>query len=122
MRFIRTIFVLSLFLTSFYLTAAAQEVPVLNKIMAKTAKLYNDMPIERVYLHFDKPYYALGDTIWFKAYLTMDNHQPSPISKIIYVDVLTAKDSLVQSLKIPVKNSVAWADVELSQFVFKKGN
>jgi hypothetical protein len=122
MRFIKTISVLSLFLVFFYLTAAAQDVPVLNKIMTKTAKLYNDMPIERVYLHFDKPYYALGDTIWFKAYLTMDEHQPSPISKIIYIDVLTAKDSLVQSLKIPVKNSVSWADIALSQFTFKKGN
>ncbi|WP_245845832.1 carboxypeptidase-like regulatory domain-containing protein [Mucilaginibacter xinganensis] len=90
--------------------------------MTKTAKLYEAMPIERVYLHFDKPYYALGDTIWFKAYLTMDNHQPSAISKIIYVDVLTAKDSLVQSLKLPVKNGVGWGDVSLSQFAYKKGN
>jgi len=122
MRFIKTTSILSLFLTFFYLTAAAQDVPVLNKIMTKTAKLYNDMPIERVYLHFDKPYYALGDTIWFKAYLTMDEHQPSPISKIIYVDILTAKDSLVESLKIPVKNSVSWADIALSQFTYKKGN
>jgi hypothetical protein len=122
MRFIKTISILSLFLAFFYLTAAAQDVPVLNKIMAKTAKLYNDMPIERVYLHFDKPYYALGDTIWFKAYLTMDQHLPSPISKIIYVDILTAKDSLVESLKIPVKNSVSWADIALSQFTYKKGN
>ena len=47
-------------------------------------------PIEKVYLHFDKPYYAVGDTIWFKAYLTIDRHQPSPLSKIIYVDVLGA--------------------------------
>jgi hypothetical protein len=122
MRFIKTISVLPLFLVFFYLNADAQDVPVLNKIMAKTAKIYTDMPIERVYLHFDKPYYALGDTIWFKAYLTMDNHQPSPISKIIYVDILTAKDSLVQSLKIPLKNSVSWANIALSQFIFKKGN
>lgn len=94
----------------------------MNKIMNKTAKLYENTPIERVYLHFDKPYYALGDTIWFKAYLTMDQHQPSPISKIIYVDLLTAKDSLVESLKIPVKNSVAWADIPISQYTYKKGN
>lgn len=114
--------VLTLFLVLFYLTAAAQDGTVLNKIMAKTAKLYQDMPVERVYLHFDKPYYALGDTIWFKAYLTMDMHQPSGISRIIYVDLLTSKDSLVQSLKIPVKNSVSWADIPISQFSFKKGN
>jgi hypothetical protein len=120
MRFFRNL--LLLLLTSACLTAAAQDSPVLNKVMTKTAKLYADMPIERVYLHFDKPYYAIGDTIWFKAYLTMDQHQPSGISKVIYVDLLTAKDSLVTSLKLPVKNSVAWGDIPLSQFAFKKGN
>ena len=111
MRFFRNSLSLLLLLTSACLTAAAQDSPVLNKVMTKTAKLYADMPVERVYLHFDKPYYAIGDTIWFKAYLTMDQHQPSGISKVIYVDLLTAKDSLVTSLKIPVKNSVAWADI-----------
>src|SRR3954470_12961145 len=120
MRFFRNL--LLLLLTSACLTAAAQDSQVLNKVMTKTAKLYADMPVERVYLHFDKPYYALGDTIWFKAYLTLDQHQPSQISKIIYVDLLTAKDSLVESLKIPVKNSVAWADIPISQYTYKKGN
>src|ERR1700750_2398028 len=105
MRFIKITFTLFLFSTLFCLRAAAQDQSVLTKIMKKTAKLYNDMPIEHVYLQLDKPYYALGDTIWFKAYLTVDQHQPSQLSKVIYVDVLTAKDSLVQSLKLQVKNS-----------------
>lgn len=121
MRFTKNFSALLFSTLLFCLTAAAQDSP-LNKIMAKTAKIYTDMPVERVYLHFDKPYYAISDTIWFKAYLTMDNHQPSGISKIIYVDVLTAKDSLVEALKLPVKNGVAWADLPLSQFTYKKGN
>ncbi|HEY0245551.1 MAG TPA: hypothetical protein VGC01_08320 [Mucilaginibacter sp.] len=25
--------------------------------------------IEKIYLHTDKPFYAVGDTLWFKAYL-----------------------------------------------------
>ena len=122
MRSIKNLFLLILFLPLFYSSATAQDGSVLNKIMNKTAKIYQDNPIERVYLHFDKPYYALGDTIWFKAYLTMDMHIPSGISRIIYVDLLTAKDSLMQSLKIPVKNSVSWADIPISQYTFKKGN
>ncbi|MDB5132237.1 MAG: hypothetical protein JWR02_1986 [Mucilaginibacter sp.] len=90
--------------------------------MAKTAKLYNDYPTEKVYLHFDKPYYAVGDTIWFKAYLTIDRHQPSPLSKIINVDILGPRDSLIQSLRLQVKNSVAWSSIPLSPFNYKKGN
>ncbi len=90
--------------------------------MAKTAKVYSEHPIERVYLHFDKPYYAVGDTIWFKAYLTVDRHLPSALSKIIYVDMLSPRDSLVQTLKIQVKNSVAWGSIPISQYSYKKGN
>ncbi len=101
---------------------AQDDIAVLNQIMAKTARVHGEHPIEKVYLHFDKPYYAVGDTIWFKAYLTIDRHLPSGLSKIIYVDMLGPRDSLVQALKIQVKNSVAWGSIPLSQNSFKKGN
>ena len=123
MKFLKIFFTFSLFAIIFYLPAAAQNVDaVLNQIMSKTAKIYRDIPIEKVYLHFDKPYYAVGDTIWFKAYLTFNLHQPSPVSKIIYVDILSPRDSLVQSVKLQVKNSGAWGDFAVSPYSFKKGN
>lgn len=122
MKILKIAFTL-LIVSIFYLPAAAQnDVSVLNRIMDKTAKLYNAYPIEKVYLHFDKPYYAVGDTIWFKAYLTIDHHQPSLLSKIIYVDIFAPHDSLVQSLKLQVKNGVAWSSVALSSNNYKKGN
>jgi len=123
MKFLKTIFTFSLSAIIFYLPASAQnDMSVLNQIMTKTAKIYNDFPIEKVYLHFDKPYYAVGDTIWFKAYLTIYNHQPSPLSRVIYVDVLGPRDTLMQSLKLQVKNSVAWGFIPVSQYGYKKGN
>jgi hypothetical protein len=123
MKFTKILFAQLLFVIAFYLPAFAQnDISVLNQIMAKTAKVYNDDPIEKVYLHFDKPYYAVGDTIWFKAYLTIDYHHPSPLSKIIYVDILGPRDSLIQSLKLQVKNSVAWGNFPISQYSYKKGN
>ncbi|HZY38594.1 MAG TPA: carboxypeptidase-like regulatory domain-containing protein [Mucilaginibacter sp.] len=90
--------------------------------MTKSAKAYNDVPVEKVYLHFDKPYYAVGDTIWFKAYLTYNIHEPSPISKIVYVDMIAPHDSLAQAAKLQVKNGVAWGSFILSQYSYKKGN
>ncbi len=122
MRFFKiTLTLLAIFIC--YLPASAQnDVSVLNRIMAKTAKQYNDYPAEKVYLHFDKPYYAVGDTIWFKAYLTIDRHVPSPLSKIVYVDILGPRDSLIETLRLPVKNSVAWSSIALSPNNYKKGN
>jgi len=123
MGFLKVLVIPLLFVLTFAAPASAQnDNTVLNDIMLKTSQVYRSYPIEKVYLHFDKPYYAVGDTIWFKAYLTVDHHQPSPLSKIIYVDVLGPRDSLVQSLKLQVKNSVAWNSIILSQYIYKKGN
>jgi hypothetical protein len=123
MKLIKVLFAQLLFVIAFYLPGFAQnDLSVLNKIMTKTAKVYNDIPIEKVYLHFDKPYYAVGDTIWLKAYLTIDYHKPSPLSKIVYVNILGPRDSLVQSLKLQIKNGVAWGNITLSPYSYKKGN
>jgi hypothetical protein len=101
--------------------AQADSIP-LTTILDKTAKLAAARPIEKVYLHFDKPYYSVGDTIWFKAYLTADLHQPSALSRIVYVDLLSSRDTLVASLKLPVFNGVAWGNIILPQLTFKQGN
>ena len=94
----------------------------LAKILSKTKKLSDEQPVEKVYLHFDKPYYAVADTMWFKAYVTIEQNIPTPLSKIVYVDVYTATDSLVQTLKLPLKNSVAYGHIPLNMQNYKQGN
>ncbi len=94
----------------------------LSTIISKTESFSTEHPFEKVYLHFDKPYYAAGDTIWFKAYLTAGPlHVPSGLSHIIYVDLI-AKDSIVRSLKLPTINGVAFGDITLSTKDFREGN
>src|SRR5690606_33185629 len=122
MKFPR-LFITLFLLTVFKLTAFSQQdsIPV-TELVEKVTKQVTDAPLEKVYLHFDKPYYAVGDTMWFKAYLTSVQNVPSPLSKIIYVDVLTSKDSLVNTIKIPVVNSVANGNLPISPFQYKQGN
>ena len=50
---------------------AQQDSIVLDNIINKN-KNSDQRPVEKVYIHFDKPYYTVADTIWFKAYVTMD--------------------------------------------------
>jgi len=124
MKYIKLSVVFVFFLlTIFQLAAFSQQdsIPVVT-IVEKNTKQNTDSPLEKVYLHFDKPYYAVGDTIWFKTYLTTLQNVPSPLSKIVYVDVLTSKDSIVESIKIPVINSIAHGSIPLSPFSFKQGN
>jgi len=122
MKFLKIFFTLFAAIIFCSRAFAQNDIAVLNQIMAKTARVYSEHPIEKVYLHFDKPYYAVGDTIWFKAYLTINRHLPSLLSKVIYVDMISPHDSLVQSLKLQVKNGVAWGNMPLLQTSYKKGN
>lgn len=122
MNFRKLSFIL-FFLVSISLSAFSQSDTIgIRTIVARTAKLANTHPFEKVYLHFDKPYYAIGDTIWFKAYLTLELRQPSALSKIIYVDVISNKDSVVQTLKLQVAGSVAFGNVMLYPPLYKQGN
>jgi len=70
---------------------------------------------EKVYLHLDKPYYAIGDDIWLKAYIVNSKTQaPSNISKILYVELINEKDSLKKLVKLPVMGGVTWGDFKLT--------
>jgi hypothetical protein len=111
-----------LFIT-FSLSAFAQEDSIpLRTLITKTTEYTQSFPAEKVYLHFDKPYYAVGDTIWFKAYVTLEQNQLSAISKIVYVDMINNRDSVVQSLKLPVVNGTAGGSIVLPQLTFVEGN
>lgn len=105
-----------------FTASAQQDSIIISNIINKTKKLSDEQPLEKVYLHFDKPYYAVADTMWFKAYVTIEQNIPSPLSKIVYVEVLNAKDSLVQTVKLPLTNSVGYGNIPLNMGLYKQGN
>src|SRR5690606_38543012 len=45
-----------------------------------------------------------------------------PLSKIIYVEMISEADSLVQSLKLPLVNGTAPGSIPLPELVYKQGN
>lgn len=77
---------------------------------------------EKVYLHFDKPYYATGDTIFFKAYVTMGERLDlSQLSGILHVDLIGADSKISQGIKLQTVNGLGWGDFALSD-TLPKGN
>ncbi|MDN3587398.1 TonB-dependent receptor [Pedobacter aquatilis] len=86
-----------------------------NAILKKLVDYNTKYPHEKVYLHLDKPYYAVGDDIWFKAYATNSNTKGlSSLSKIIYVELIDEKDSLKRQLKLPLMNGVSWGNIKIA--------
>lgn len=119
------LFALTVLFATVYLSASAQTKPDtvnLTTIIEKTIKRGNDYPVEKVYLHLDKPYYSVGDTIWFKAYVTIDKHTLTGLSRIVYVDVISSHDSLVTTAKLHLINGIAWGSIALPQSMFKQGS
>ncbi|MBC7760076.1 MAG: hypothetical protein H7069_14545 [Phormidesmis sp. FL-bin-119] len=87
----------------------------MHKLVATLKKWIEINPQEKVYLHIDKPYYVLGDTILFKAYVTTGSrHQLSALSGALYVDLIKEKDSFVESLKLPLS-----AGMSMGSFIVK---
>lgn len=99
-----------------------QEDETLKKIISQIEKYRTEYPQEKVHLHMDKPYYAIGDNIWFKAYVVnAEENELSALSKILYVELINDKDSVKQSLKLPVTLGLTWGDFTLTDSL-KEGN
>ncbi|MFC6996460.1 MG2 domain-containing protein [Rufibacter roseus] len=91
-----------------------QGVPVLEKIIGKLKFLEQNYPQEKVYLQTDKPYYAAGEDIWFKAYLVDGAmHTPSQLSQVLYVELINPQDSITSRIAIPVQNGLGHGDFAL---------
>ena len=62
---------------------------------------------EKVHIHFDRSWYAAGDTLWFKAYVVAGpNHQLSPISEVLHAELINDKDSVVKRLILQLNQGV----------------
>jgi hypothetical protein len=123
MNYLKLSFALFILCFSININARAQQdTAILSNILNKSKIIAEQYPSEKVYLHFDKPYYSVADTMFFKAYLTFEQNVPSPLSKVVYVDLLNSQDSIVKSLKLPVTNSVAYGSLDLDMVNFKQGN
>lgn len=103
---ISTLF-LSLFLS---LTLAAQVDDVdstktaIEKSLDNTARralfIGRSLPTERVFLQFDNSAYFLGETLWFKAFVTSGNYDhATTLSKVLYVDIVAPEGYIVESKK-----------------------
>ncbi|HTH82007.1 MAG TPA: TonB-dependent receptor plug domain-containing protein [Mucilaginibacter sp.] len=121
----KKLFFILLLLASRNLKAQETSDPATHKIQAIVASLdsfRNKTPIEKIHLQLDKPYYALGDIMWIKAYVVNENNGLSNLSKIVYIDLINDKDSVKESLKLPVAQGLSWGTFTLSDSLFTAGN
>lgn len=86
--------------------AGAQSI---ENTLAKYSEKYAQ---ERTYIHYDKPVYAAGETIWFKAYL-MQDILPALDSKTLYIDWIDEKGTVLSHTAIPVQQGAAHSQFDI---------
>ncbi len=89
---------------------------VFIKELKNKLNIYNtSFTEEKVYLHFDKPFYKPDDDIWFSAkVLKSTDHSASNISSILHVELLNPRGSVEQKIDISIENGVAKGDFKLN--------
>ncbi|MEO8770556.1 MAG: hypothetical protein ABI402_10740 [Ferruginibacter sp.] len=68
---------------------------------------------EKIYIHFDRPYYTAGETIWFKAYL-YNNGFPSMLSNEFYLQLEDAAGKIICKKKYPISGASVSGNINLS--------
>lgn len=95
--------IISIFIVVTQLSFSTMNEGLLQKIKSKLENITTSYPQEKIYIHFDKPYYSIGEDIWFKSYLVDGNsHQPTAFSKVIYVELIDPQNEIVQKKTIRV--------------------
>ena len=79
-------------------TASADALDNLANAMRNDAQIQ-----EKVYVQTDNTCYFVGDTLWYKAFvLRADDHRPTDMSKILYVELLSPDGVLVERQRVIV--------------------
>jgi hypothetical protein len=82
--------------------------------VAKLKSFYSGRIIEKAYLHFDRPNYLAGDTIYFKAYVTYgEQHELSSQSGVLDVDLIDPQNNFLRSIKLQLIDGIASGDFAL---------
>lgn len=101
MKFFKA-FILVVLLSSFAYTSYS----VIDDYITKLYKYEIENAPEKTYIHTDKPYYTTGETIWLKSYLINGvNHTTAKKSKVVHIELINPKDSIVFKEKLYVSDA-----------------
>ena len=103
-----TLSALMILFTSGFNSFSQDRDQVKDEISIQLEKYNKAYPQEKIYLHFDKPFYTPGETIWYKAYhVNVAGNIPSALSKIIYTELLDKNGKVIIRQILKAENGFA---------------
>ncbi len=108
-------------LTGCSMVQAQSDSAILKHHIEAAQQYAENHPVEKVHLHLDRPWYGLGDTIWFKAYTVAGEfHRPSKLSGVLYAELINGQDSVSKRLIIPLNSGIGKGDFVIP-YTYKSG-
>jgi hypothetical protein len=105
--------VVSLILSCPQATAQTKALPV-GSFLNPGQFIREQLPIEKLYIHTDKPAYSTGDTIWFKGYLlNADYLTYSQRSGLLYLELDDMANKCVKRIMTPIDHGVSWGNIAI---------
>lgn len=104
-----------------FVSGANEEYASILNYMQRAMRFNIEVPHEKVYLHLDNTGYFKGETIWFKAYVVSAlENKPTPISSVLYVELVTPAGDVIDTKKLYVENGQAEGCIHLEN-VYETG-
>ena len=96
-----------------------QTISKIDNFAARVERFGTGLPQEKAYLHIDNTCYFVGDTIWYKAYVTRsDKGWLTDLSKIMYVELLTPDGYLVERQQLKMEDGTAHGAFTLTDSLY----
>ena len=93
-----------------------------TKKIQLTDSLNTYHPREKLFIHYDKPFYTLKDTLWLKGYIfTADLNKPNDSSRIAYVELINENREVVKRLSLQCFSGTFFGNIFLDDKNFKQG-
>lgn len=93
----------------------------LSHIISSMDSIAVRLPVEKIYLHTDKPSYFVGDTIWFSGYMMDASFAPSLLSTILYVELESDSNQVVRHWRFPLDSGRVAGHIPLNEGQFPEG-
>ena len=94
----------------------------LNYYMYAVDNFTQQVPQEKVYLHFDNTGYYQNDNIWFKCYVESSNLHPEiSMSKTLYVELLNTGGEVIDKRILKIEDGQCHGDFTLNRLPFYSG-
>ncbi|WP_316785746.1 hypothetical protein [Pedobacter frigiditerrae] len=85
-----------------------------NSFINKVEAYQKIFATEKLYLSFDKPYYNVGDTLWFKSFLLNGDLNATKRTDKIYVELFNDSLILIEKRVIALNNGLGYGDFALN--------